>query len=427
MTAQASLLEYLRSETSTIHARVEALPFVAALQSGTLPRAAYIRFLEAMATVHEALEQACTSRRDPVLAACWDVTSRRLPLLDRDLIYFQAERSATASWPLLHAIMLAEEIALRAQHDSASLVGTLYVLQGPALGGLVLRPQVARAFGLDGPDGLAYLTGNARQTSGIWTTFTTVMNMAGQYPALHPRAVEAAIESFEGIEHVMRTLFPPAGQPVPMVGGALNPEAGTHAIVADPREIRAALRAGARSWDRFPYYAFRYGRRGRRFTRSDSAWLVTLAALPQTAVDRHVLWLGQVLAARGMPRWLLEEHLEELYAELVQAVPERREDYDRLHAAAERLRQERLAVLPAEQWRSLEAGFDAAVGPDWARRLPRSGGLLIAAVSDEAAGVKNAVTSLAGWMTDPERFPVHWLAAVRQTLDEARRLARPAG
>ena len=419
MDTTGPLLTRLRRETRASHARVDALPFFAALQAGTLPRAAYVAFLEALATVREALEGAETAGDDPLLAACWAAAARRLPLLRRDLDYFRAERTGGLSLPLLHALMLAEELALRARRDPASLAGALYVLEGSALGGLVLRPHVARAFGLAGAAGLAYLTGDGRRTRARWAAFTAALDAAAPDPALQGRVVAAALETFDGLEQLVLALGPGATAAV----AALNPEAGSHAIPDDPREVRAALRAGVRSWEACPYYEWRYGRRGRRFTRSDSAWLVTLAALPQAAVDRQVAWLGQLLAARGMPRWLLERHLEALHDELAAAVPARRADYARLLAAAQHLRRQRTAVLGEETQRALAAAFDAAVGAEWARRLPDGGGLLVAAVSDERAGVAHAVASLADWLTDPARFPEHWVTAAHRTLAEARQRA----
>jgi hypothetical protein len=102
---------------------------------------------------------------------------------------------------------------------------------------------------------------------------------------------------------------------------ALNPGAGRHGLPSDPREVQATLRAGHHTWERFPYYARRYGERGQRFTGSGSAGLGTLAAYPQEVVDREVRWLGALPVPRGMPRWLLASHLETLHAELVAAVP----------------------------------------------------------------------------------------------------------
>jgi hypothetical protein len=204
---------------------------------------------------------------------------------------------------------------------------------------------------------------------------------------------------------------------------SLNPQAGSHAITSDPRELRAALRAGERTWQRFPYYEARYGERGRRFTASDSAWIATLPGRPQAAVNRQVLWLGTLLASRGMPRWLLEVHLRHLREELAVAVPERRAAYDALGRAADLLRDLRRRYLRDEAFESLNADFEAQVGPAWRARLPETGRLLAAAVVDEHDGIEAAVSSLEPWLTDSERFPPDWVEAVRATLDKSRVLA----
>lgn len=56
----------------------------------------------------------------------------------------------------------------------------------------------------------------------------------------------------------------------------LNPEAGRHEVTMDGRELEAVRRASDRSWSEFPYYDARFGERGRRFSLSDGAWIVTL-------------------------------------------------------------------------------------------------------------------------------------------------------
>src|SRR5690242_2051596 len=118
---------------------------------------------------------------------------------------------------------------------------------------------------------------------------------------------------------------------------AVNPLAGHHVVTADPRELAASERAGDRSWSAWTYYARRYGERGRQFTRSDSAWIATLAGEPAAVVEQQIRWLGGLLATRGMPRLLLEEHLRMLHDELVSAVPERASDYQLLRDAADSL------------------------------------------------------------------------------------------
>jgi len=204
---------------------------------------------------------------------------------------------------------------------------------------------------------------------------------------------------------------------------ALNREAGSHVITTDPRELGAALRAGKRSWRRFPYYERRYGDRGRRFTRSDSAWIVTLTRSPHDA-EGQLRWLGALLAARGMPRWLLEEHLEGLHAELVSAVPEKRAAYDSLLQVADVFRAERLSHLDEATSLHVAQGFDRRVGSAAAAALPEAGLLPVAAVAEERAGLDRVVDSLMDWLADPARFSAQWVAVAKETLAAARNAAR---
>ena len=222
------------------------------------------------------------------------------------------------------------------------------------------------------------------------------------------------------IERIIERFRDQAVAPVLSPVAALNPGAGRHPIPSDLREVRAALRAGERSWQRFPYYAWRYGERGRAFTRSDSAWTVTLAHHPQEVVDQQVRWLGALLSARGMPQWLLQLHLETLYEELVGILPERQATYERLLHAAAMLHELRRQHISDEAFAALAEGFARRVGPEWGSRLPEAGGLLVAAVADERAGIARAVPSVEAWMTDPARFPGDWIAAVRSLVQEVR-------
>jgi len=204
----------------------------------------------------------------------------------------------------------------------------------------------------------------------------------------------------------------------------INPLAGNHPVSSDPREVAASAAAGERSWREFPYYEARFGERGRRFGHSDSAWLSLASRHGAEHLRREVLWLGEVLSARGMPQWMLERHLEFLHDALVEAVPERRGAYEKLLSAAKMLRERRLWKLGEDDFRALAAAFAARVGPEWSARLPHMGGLLAAAVADERNGVTRAVASLEEWAADPARFPPHWVDAVHDTIANARERAR---
>ena len=203
----------------------------------------------------------------------------------------------------------------------------------------------------------------------------------------------------------------------------LNPSAGDHVVTADPAERAAGERATRRSWRRFPYYAARYDGRGRRFGVSDSGWLVTLCDLVPAVAGEQVRWLASVLASRGMPRWMMELHLEYLHDELTRALPAQTGRYAVLLACARELRQSRESHVAPEVFDALAAAFERRTAA-LPRRVRDMGGLLVAAVADERAGLGNAVTSLEHWATNPDCFPPEWIDAVRETIAEARAKAR---
>ena len=420
MSQRATVMRQLRAATRAEHTRLEALPFFGALGAGELRLVSYVGLLRALSVVYEAFEQAAADARHPRLAAVWDDSLRKLALIDRDLGFFQRYRLPQTPVAVVRASLVAQAVRRRAHDDPVSLLGYLYVLEGSTLGGLILRGQIARAFDLSGPDGLAYVSSYGAATASRWKGFIRRMNSALVDPAEQERAVAAADEAFAGIGRVVEALHPLDAQHPQELARELNPAAGAHAVTADPRELQAALRAGERSWRAFPYYELRYGERGVQFTRSDSAWLATLAEHEQPVVDQQIRWLGRVLASRGMPQWMLELHLDVLYEELAAAVPERRDAYARLCQAAQALRADRRRYLSDDALAVYIAAFDARAGAEWSARLPRTGGLLAAAVAAEKAGLPLAVTSIEGWMTDAARFPAAWVAAVRATIQTAR-------
>ena len=242
---------------------------------------------------------------------------------------------------------------------------------------------------------------------------------ARRYEPAIERGLSAETETIEAVV-ALAAAEPGGARPV----SALNPEAGAHGVTTDPRELRSALRAGRRTRGRFGYYEMRYGARGSAFTRSDSAWIVTLVEQPAGVVERQLSWLGALLAARGMPRWLLEVHLETLHAELVTAVPEKRQSYDELLRVAAVFRDERFSHLDELTSSRLAESFDDCLGSASSNDLPEAGALLVAAVADERNGLPRAVESLTEWLADPARFPDDWITAATETVAAARDLAR---
>lgn len=191
----------------------------------------------------------------------------------------------------------------------------------------------------------------------------------------------------------------------------LNPEAGDHVVTADPRALDAVERAALRSYARFPYLQARFGARGRAFTRSDGGWLVTLAEHDAKVVRQQIEWLAQVLAARGMPRLILEEHLRATVEALEEVLPEHHEGWTRLRAATDALTASRRTHLPDALLAARARALDAFVGaPD--AGPPDAAELLAAAVADERAKLANAVSSLLDWLAAPGRFSTRWREAL---------------
>jgi hypothetical protein len=204
-----------------------------------------------------------------------------------------------------------------------------------------------------------------------------------------------------------------------------HPEIGNHSLPDNPLEVEAALRAGQYSWQICPYYTLRYAERGERFTRSDSGYLVTLTQQDSETVQKQVDWLADVLANRGMPTWLLEQHLRVLYKELCMVLPENSLLYEKLLVAAEAMTARRTHRISEAKTAELVADFQKSVAIDeWATHLPEAGMLVVTAVADEANHIEQAVPSLISWLTSSERFSMTWKLAIGATLAKAREAVR---
>jgi hypothetical protein len=199
----------------------------------------------------------------------------------------------------------------------------------------------------------------------------------------------------------------------------VNPEAGHHAVTGDPRERDAAEAATRRSWRAFPYYPRRYGERGWRFSLSDSGWIATLCDLPPAAGVAQVEWLGGVLAARGMPRYLLERHPGFLHEELRCRVPDEGRRYDVVRAAADALATARRRVLADDAFAAHADAFDARTAA-LRDAVPRAGAVVVAAVADERGGDATVVARVTEWLCDPARFDQAWIDAAQDTVAAVR-------
>jgi len=135
--AMMTVRETLREATRTEHARVDALPRMRALLSQRVTRATYVEALSRLYRVHCELDAAI----DPALGRMAHSTLRPAQLLDgleQDLAQLGREAlpEATAVTPLA---------------APAQALGAWYVLEGAALGGVLLARHLRSVLGDDLP------------------------------------------------------------------------------------------------------------------------------------------------------------------------------------------------------------------------------------------------------------------------------------
>jgi heme oxygenase len=405
----SGLHQQLRLAAREEHERLQQYPLFRAMMDGLLPLSSYVAWLRVMTTVVGVLESEVEANAERGLGRVWQPSMRKLPLLQTDVAEFDAV-PRTATQAIMPTLALVETLRRWGRGDGASLIGGLYVFEGSSLGGKVLRKRLADQYRLEGR-GLAYVSAYGKATQSRWRGFCKRLDALDLGEHDEARAVAAANTVFRRLGQIVKRLYPAKGDSYTVVS-VLNRNAGHHEVTCDPREVLASIDAGVGTWEAYPYFEARYGERGRLFTRSDSAWLVTLADLNKDSAIDQIDWLARLLSHRGMPSLLLEKHLLRLQDTLIRAVPERAHRYRRLCRLAEHLRANRAAALP--DFDRVAASFPCS------EPLANVGPIIAGAVADERLGVENAARSVESWLTDPVRFSAEWVAAVERTISLAR-------
>jgi hypothetical protein len=189
----------------------------------------------------------------------------------------------------------------------------------------------------------------------------------------------------------------------------LNSEAGDTPAPTDPQHIAIARRAAALVWRAVPYFAFRYGERGRAFGLSDGAWLVTLAALPRDARIAQIEWLAGILSPRGIPSWLVEVQLR---ATSLIGTRSGWAGAEALSDAAGHLGDRRRSVLSDGAFQLAGDCFREIAGPS--RLADGTGKMVASAEIDVALGFSKSSASLTEWFRSTRTFPSCWLEAIER-------------
>jgi hypothetical protein len=318
------------------------------------------------------------------------------------------------------ALTIAADIRLQSVENPIGLIGYLYVLEGSSQGARLLVPHIQEGLGLDYDHGLAYLTDHGQSSEEEWPDLAERLNRIPLEAQEQEVAVNSAMDLFQGLLEVFQPLHPIDEDDLGYRSASLNPEAGTHPVPKDPAAIDAVLRASERALAECPYFVSRFGRRGFSFSDSDGAWLASLADLDLQSMHDQVGWLGEVLAARGMPRVLLQRHLEILAEELEASAAENKDRCERLLRVADHMARSRRSLLTREKALGLVRSFEEQAGSEQNGLAREIGKLVVEAAVDEADGLTNAVHSLVEWAAAPDRFSGRWIEAVDTLVAQAR-------
>ncbi|MDZ7831425.1 MAG: biliverdin-producing heme oxygenase [Desulfobacterales bacterium] len=415
------IMKKLKTETTPDHKRLESYPYFKALAEHKLPLECYVNQLKGLAVIHGVLERALAEADCEQVAAVWNESLRKLPLLAEDLEFFKPRIEPDYMPAIEAALAMTEKIRIRSIENPLTLLGYLYVFEGSTLGNRMHQPDITATFHLEGLPGSRYYASYGEQVSEKWRQFRETMAAALQDADLHDPIIAAAHEAFSGLEKLYSALFPMEKQKKSFHVTRINPEAGNHPIPEDEREITAALTASNRAWAMFPYYQARYGERGKRFSDSDTSWLVTLTHLNLESIEQQMNWLVRLLATRGMPSIMLERTIQLLHEELIKEAPENKPTYDRLLEAADMLAEKRRQSISDKEFAILSREFDDMAEIKLAEQYKNTGSLIVSAVADEHSGIAGAVDAICDWLTDPGRFSEEWVVAVNQVIEKAKK------
>lgn len=115
-------------------------------------------------------------------------------------------RLATRDREALHLPPAHVDLALDLRGPSAAL-GSMYVLEGAALGGQVIARRVAAQFGLGPEHGAAFFNGWGSRTGAMWREFQQVLERHDAEGGDRPAARAAAADTFEALTATFRLVL----------------------------------------------------------------------------------------------------------------------------------------------------------------------------------------------------------------------------
>jgi heme oxygenase len=417
----------LKKVTNTHHSEISSLPFFKALIDHRLPLECYVYQLRALAIIFRILEQKIFASENNLVKSIRDEDKKKLPLLSKDLQFFSNRLVFDYALSLDIANSITDNINRREEENPASILGYLYVYEGTTLGNSMHSKDVAATYLLDKLNGYNYYACYLGEVQQQWSRFSQKMQNVLVDQFLHVDIIQTAHEAFSELKILYQSLYPIEIEYKKYKVNRINPEAGSVAIPDNEEEIQAALRTSDRCWSEFPYFKYRFGERGKRFSNSDICWLVTLTKLDQKNLNNQVEWVGRLLSFRGMPQYILEITLRFLYEELIKTQPHKKNNYDKLLKSADMLKTARIKIISDEKFNALVDKFDQMIGKQEATTYKNTGKILVSSVCDEKNGIENAVPKVLDWLLNKSQFSEKWILTVKRIIKMSRQAALKNG
>lgn len=175
----------LRQACASRHEAIEAL---LRLDQAALPRDHYARVLTGFGAFVPAWEARLRPRLPAALRGWFDQRSRA-PMLARDLAALG-----------LRPFPMDDPVAALPLADTGAVFGSLYVLEGSALGGQLIARQLRQRWGLGADNGAAYFNGWGERTGAMWAEFRERLGeVIADDDAARRSACAAAVATFEAL------------------------------------------------------------------------------------------------------------------------------------------------------------------------------------------------------------------------------------
>lgn len=92
--------------------------------------------------------------------------------------------------------------------SAAAAMGSLYVMEGSALGAQVIAPRLRRQLGVGADNGGAYFAGNGAATGAMWREFRELLErVVGDSAEARAQACRAAVATFAALQHTLEAAF----------------------------------------------------------------------------------------------------------------------------------------------------------------------------------------------------------------------------